>query len=553
MSALRRHLHVRSLPAFSAAAGLALGLGGAVAMALGSNPHPEPTGPTEPVTAAASVAGPSLAEASGMMLRGETADARAAFEAAFDRASAAGALSVATESAAWRTLLTPEADRVEMDRWSHNTALLASNVEMPPRLTALVETARVHAAFADGSPGRLAEALAGHTATTDDPAVRFFVELRLAHALRLSDQHAGALKHLETAEILARQDLGESSMVHTVRVDRAGVLQASGRPDQARDELRATLSTMRELAPLRATVLVQLAEREFHDADFVMAQSHFDEALELLERAPNPSTALVLRTLILVSEMQGLELKFEAAQATLERARVLAESTRGTQNRSLAVIHSETAALFETLGDTAQSLKHRRIALDMFERQGYVAEALGTRLELAGLYISDGDTVRASEHLATIAPEVLVSEDLMLRFVFESNLAEVAALENNHEAACHHFRAARRRLELVRGPEHPVVGMLLGNEAHEMSQLGERADEMFERAIAMQRDGGAPDFIYAFSQLWYAQHLWGLDERARAKSLFALAVPAARKHPGPPPELRDAEEWFAQRGVYVEG
>ena len=493
---------------------------------------------------------PALDAALVLVRDGKTSSARALLAKIFEDAGARGALSDVAESAAWIALLTPSFDRATIAEAARDADVVVRNIDASPRVRALAELASARADDEHEAPEVGAQRASDAISGIGDPLVAHMGERHVAMFLRRAGRFVEALEHLDRAETLA-EAANSPSLIIEARIERSQLLGAAGRNSEARAQLDALLREVEVPGP-RAHILAHLAEEDMSAGDLEGAAAHFAEARALLETQPEPDMLLTLRCLLLESELQQMRLELDEALATLERARVIAESTRGGQDRSLLVIHLNAAQVLETQGDVGGALEHLDAALSLSEAAGNAFDAAGVRVELARVLADDGQLARAQRHADEAAGFMSTSDDPQGRYVYETVLAKIREQRGDRAGALEHFRMARRWFETTQGPAHPVAGMLLSEEARLGGLLGEETHDRFEDAIAIQRHGGAPPMIYAYSQIAYAQYLWCRGRRSRAIALLEEALPHARQHPGPPAEYAAALAWIAEHGVEID-
>lgn len=545
MSALRRELVPSSRRRWIFAGGLVTALAG---FALASSPVATLAPRDESVAEAAQRGrNEKLDLALALFEDGKSTEARARLDEVFEDSGARGQLLDVVESAAWLALITPFGDGAAIEQAARDASLVAGHVDLPERTRSLVTLATIRADRAHEAPGTHADRWARALETVKDPLAAHMGERYLALALHWAGRFDEGFVHLDRAKAHA-ETLNAENLGIEIEIQRAQLLDASGRRPEARAHLDALLPGV-ESPARRAHILVNLADLEMKAADFDAAELHFDEAQTLIEALPHGDTLLALRCLSLTSDLQVIKLEFDEALATLERARVLVESSTTDGTRSLMVLHTKSASVLSSTGDNAGAREHIGAALELADSP---FEAAHLRVEMASLLADDGRFLEAAPLLEAATPTVLGSDEPEGRFVYETVLAKIREAHGDVAGAREHLRTARRWFETGQGPTHAVAGMLLGEEARLASLLGETVEAQFKDAIEIQVRGNAPPMIYAYTQIAYAQYMWERGREAEARSLFADALPHAKQHPGPPPEYARALAWLEARGIDID-
>lgn len=545
MSALRRELANESRRRWLFAGGLVAAVAG---FAWASSPTVTQAPPDDPAAEAPLDGRDAKLDLALALLRdGKNAEARARLDEVFEDSGARGQLPDVVESAAWLALITPFGDGATIERAARDASRVAGHVDLPEQIRSLVTLATLRADRAHAEPSTHADQWARALEAVQDPLAAHMGERHLALALHWAGRFDEGLEHLDRAEAHAETLNSESLRVET-EIQRAQLLDASGQRSEARARLDALLPRVESASP-RAHVLVNLADFEMKAADFESAERHFAEAQTLIEALPQTDTLLALRCLSLTSDLQVIKLEFDEALTTLERARVLVESSTTDGTRSLMVLHTKSASVLSSTGDNAGAREHIGAALELADSP---FEAAHLRVEMASLLADDGRFLEAAPLLEAAAPTVLASDEPEGRFVYETVLAKVREAHGDVAGAREHLHTARRWFETGQGPTHAVAGMLLGEEARLGSLLGETVEAQFKDAIEIQVRGNAPPMIYAYTQIAYAQYMWERGRKAEARSLLADALPHAKQHPGPPPEYARALAWLEARGIDID-
>lgn len=549
MMVLRRELQTRARRTWVIFAGAAALLGPLFVFAAVASPGATPTLAAAPVERGAGRS-PGLDAALALVREGEKARARALLSTVFDDAGARGALEDVVESAAWLALLTPASDVVTIDRAARDVSVVAGNIELSPRTRALANLAAARAMVDHEDPNLVAQRYAEALVGVEDPLIAHIGERNLGMTLYRCGRFDEGLDHLDRARVHA-EAFGSPSLAHDTQIDRSQLLDGAGRKTEARAVLESVLPEI--TAPgLRATVLVELASLEMSAAALDPAREHFDAAQAILEAHGELDVMLTLRCLLLESELQTMQLDLDEALATLERARVLAESSLGAHDRASMVIHTRAANLLVTKGDVDGALERSHAALAFNEAAGNAFEAAHTRVQIAGMLVDEGRLAQAQPYVDAAGPVVLGSDEPQGRFIYETVLAKIREGRGDVAGARDHYQTARRWFETGHGPHHAVAGMLLSEEARLAGLLGEEVDEQFEEAIEIQRRGGSLPMIYGFTQIAYARYLWDRGQRPRARALLEEALPHVRNHPGPPPQYTETIAWLTDEGIELD-
>ncbi len=549
MMSLRRELQTRSRRTWTVVAGAVAVLGPLVLF------NATPVGSFVP----AMTPNPSLRQAArspdievalALVRDGHKSRARALLSTVFNDAGARGSLEDVVESAAWLALLAPGSEVAEIDQAARDASIVVSNIEPSARTRALADLAAARAMREREAPDLVAKHYSDALVGVGDPLIAHIGERHLAMILYRSGRFDEGLTHLDRAMDHAKA-LGSESLAIETQMDRSQILDLAGRVHEAKAVLLSLLPKVDAPGP-RANILVQLASLEYSDAQLELAQAHFEEAQKIIDSHGEFDTMLTLRCLLLESDLQTMQLEFDEALATLARARILAESSRGAHDRASMVILSKAANLLKTTGEVDAALEHLEASLALTQTAGNWFETAHTQIEIASVLADAGRIAEAQPHIEAAGSVVLASDEHNGRFVYETVLAKIREERGDLVGALQHYRTARRWFETGPGPHHPVAGMLLSEEARLAGLLGEDVDDQFEDAIAIQREGGSLPMIYGFTQIAYAQYLWGRGHRARARGLFEEALRHVRKHPGPPPEYIEALAWLADNGIEID-
>ena len=260
---------------------------------------------------------------------------------------------------------------------------------------------------------------------------------------------------------------------------------------------------------------------------------------------------LTLRCLLLESELQTMQLDLDEALATLERARVLAESSLGAHDRASMVIHTRAANLLVTKGDVDGALERSHAALAFNEAAGNAFEAAHTRVQIAGMLVDEGRLAEAQPYVDAAGPVVLGSDEPQGRFIYETVLARFGRGEATLPARATTTRQRAggrdRPRPAPRGRRH--VAQRRGSPGRTPGPGGRRAVRGGDQ---IERRGGSLPMIYGLTQIAYARYLWDRGQRPRARALLEEALPHVRNHPGPPPQYTETIAWLTDEGIELD-
>lgn len=494
-----------------------------------------------------------LHEGRAALVAGREGEVNGSLRAAFDDASAAGNLDVAMEAAAWLSISASADVGLAAAHWARTAQRLEAQVSPTARLAALVLLADGVSKLRGSRPGdarvSIGEALTqleGSDSVEESMALQF---------LASTQWHRGelplAIETSRRAEAFATRIFGPShARVIAAQLQRGKIHRAAGELDAADAVLTTAANACAPGSRGEGRVLLALASTKLALIRFGEASTLAARALEILENEPSPDTTTLFSTLILLAQIAEVQQDLESAVGYNERLRVVAEAAGGSDTQVLGIAYSRLASLNDSLGDTELAESYFKRAIATFETTQQPVAAAALQSNYAQFLAEHGRPEEARARVHRALPLLREAGDEESLIAAEGALGIAGLATEEYAEAERRFAAARAHVENLYGPQHPVAGMLLAREALAVALGGGDADDRFERAIALQIDGGAPAVIYAFSELWYAQALWASGRRRRARALVRKARPIAGEHPGAtPPELHEIDAWIERTGV----
>lgn len=225
------------------------------------------------------------------------------------------------------------------------------------------------------------------------------------HDLGRADQWLRAAQSVMRAQNLV-------SVAGYCRSHYAGILLASGRWDDADDELAAVLDQLTEDLGVRATARCRLAglriqQGRLEDAEVLLTglDDHPDHALpqaSLLLASGRPQPAIEILERVTTDDLADFELSpllatlvqahlstgdIDAAVQAADRLRAISASQSSGFVAGLAA--SAQARVRTALGEPGEARNQWHQALGLFQRSGRVVDAAFVRLELARLLLDD--------------------------------------------------------------------------------------------------------------------------------------------------------------------
>ena len=207
------------------------------------------------------------------------------------------------------------------------------------------------------------------------PAWASFVLPPLAALEAMAEHFDGARAHLDEARLQRREFPAAGSIASNWSAFAAEVELLADNPAGAEEILLEACETLRRAGDREwlATNTASLGEARYRDGRFEAALDAADEALSLAPPGHLTSCAVALRVRAAALARTGSE---EATVAALDAITRLADA-EVLNDRAEA--HAYAAEVFALAGEPAEADRHRRRALELFERKGNVVSAVRVR------------------------------------------------------------------------------------------------------------------------------------------------------------------------------
>lgn len=482
--------------------------------------------------------------------------ARTKFERIAEVAALDGHPDIAAEAAAWRASLYDPAQRVPPQTWVERARTLdeaATPSDTRAQIIAIADAvARIHSGDPDGG-ARAAGTIAGARPQKGHDRIRLFALRAQLAGLRtgVDPEAAHVLCGSSVASLRETHAAGHPVWTRT-HLDCAAVARDTGHPEEALQLLAAVVRDGAATPEATGAVHVRRARLHLDAGRLDDAEASARAAAQILEPLHGDDAPALDELNLLRASIASGKGNAVAARRRLEKLRVTVESRLGTESRTLAVVHSRLAVLLRKTGEEEAADSHQGRAVEMFEASGEAFTAAAMRANWASGLAERGRYEPAEALLLAAKPQLDAHPRHGVQVPANAAWGFIHLGRGEFEAARRAFVRARSVQATIRGARNPVVGMLMTHEGQAQSQLGLDADPTFARAIELQMEGGARAPEVAFTRLRFAQHLWRTHRQARARAMFAQALPDARTRLGGEHELEGIEAWARREGIRVD-
>ncbi|HWB78761.1 MAG TPA: serine/threonine-protein kinase [Nannocystaceae bacterium] len=325
----------------------------------------------------------------------------------------------------------------------------------------------------------------------------------------LSEQLAPDIDRIEALRLAGRLDEGLAVAIGVVaqaEIDgdhavRAEALLALGQIHSARKEPALAEHALRAAVwAAEASGHVEVAADGWTELASVLGtmQEHYDEGIAAAERARavlqrmhDPARELTLEAD--VATMESINGHYEAALAAHSDVLARAQELLGPNDRQVARIHMNMAAVLANLGriDEASAHADAGLAIQRAEYPGphpVTVEMLNT---VGALAVHEGDLAhaRAALEQALAMAELALLTDHATTASVLTNLGNIEMDEGRYAPAVERLERALSIYRSVHGPEHADVALAIHNLAGAYDKSGDvtKAIALYREALAMRR------------------------------------------------------------------
>ncbi|MBI3796166.1 MAG: tetratricopeptide repeat protein [Deltaproteobacteria bacterium] len=325
---------------------------------------------------------------------------------------------------------------------------------------------------------------------------------------------------------------------------------------------KRTPPTQNARAVEQGVALSRRAEQHWAKGEYAQAESLWQRALTIQERALGPEHPNVVITLFSLARLYQERGEYARAESLWQRALVIQERTLGPEHPNVAATLHNLAGLYLAKGEygRVEPLLQRTLAIEEKALGPEHPQVATTLHSLAYFFQTKGEYERAEplfQRALAIEVKVLGSEDPAVAATLHS-LAALYLAKGDYDRAEPLFRQALVVQEKAGGPEHPYAATTLDSLAGLYVTKGDydHAEPLFQRALAIWEKSLGPEHPNVATTLNNLAELYReKKEYGRAEPLFQQALVIWQKrlgpeHPAVATALNNLATLYREQGEY---